>query len=136
MLRVIPFIIIPTCLLICEYIDNSTTISMSLFFVVTPILLSFIMGILSSTHNKFDYIMTVIMPLSSFCFMFVGGFFDKSDLGVRFRLDRDFKTALQPACLIVYCCMAISVFLSSQQKVRTQVQKHLKQLRPFKKDKL
>lgn len=117
---------IPTYLLIGEYIDNSTTISMSLFFVITPILLSFIMGILSPTHNKFDYIITVIMPLSLFCFMFIGGFFDKSDLGGRFQLDRAFKTALQPACSIVYCCMAISASLSSYKKLRTRAQKHLK----------
>ena len=120
---ILPFIIIPITILLCEHIDNSTTISMSLFGIIAPILLSFIMGILSPTHNKFDYILTVIMPLSLFCFMFIGGFFDKSDLGTMFHLDRAFKTALQPTCLIEYCCMAISAFLLSYKKSRIGLQK-------------
>ena len=110
-------------LLIGEYIDNATTIPMFPYFIITPIFLSFIMGILSSTHNKFDYIITVIMPLSLFCFMFIGGFFDKSDLGTMFHLDRAFKTAIQPICLIEYCCMAISAFISSHRKIRIRLQK-------------
>ena len=132
----IPFVMIPVVLLIGEYIDNAITIPIFPYFIIMPIFLSFIMGIMSSTHNKFDYIMTVIMPLSLFCFMFIGGFFDKSDLGTMFHLDRAFKTALQPICLIEYCCMAIFTFLSSHKKLRIRLQIHQKAIESTKKDKL
>ncbi len=119
----IPFVLIPVMLLIGEYIDNAIKIPIFPYFIIMPISLSFIVGIISFTQNKFDYIMAVIMPLSLFCVMFVGGFFDKSDLGTIFHLDRAFKTALQPICLIEYCCMAITTFLSSHKKIRTKLQK-------------
>ena len=121
-----PFIMIPSVLLLIEHIDNLINIPLFLYFIIIPVFLSCIMGILSPTHYKFDYIITGIMPMSLFCLMFIGGFFDKSDLGSRFHLDRAFKTALQPTCLIVYCCMAISTFLSSHNKIRSGLQKVLK----------
>lgn len=119
-----PFIIIPSVLLIGEYIDNLIAIPMFPYFIIIPIFLSCIMGILSPTHYKFDYIITVIMPLSLFCFMLVGGFFDKSDLGTRFHLDRALVTALNPICLLEYFCMTISAFLLSCKKIRTKIKKH------------
>ncbi len=119
-----PLIMIPSVLLIGEYIDNLTTIPMFLYFIITPIFLSCIMGILSPTHYKFDYIITVIMPLSLLCFMFIGGFFDKSDLGTMFHLDRALATALNPICLLEYFCMTISTFLLSYKKIRTKLKKH------------
>ena len=123
-----PFIIIPVVLLSCEYIDNVTTIPMFPWFIIIPIFISCIMGILSSTHNKFDYIMTVLMPLSLFCFMFIGGFFDKSDLETMFHLDRAFEVALQPICLIEYFCITIATFLSSHKKLRMRLQKASKNI--------
>ena len=121
-----PFIMIPSILLIGEYIDNLIAIPMFLYFIIMPIFLSCIMGIFSPTHYKYDYIITVMMPLSLFCFMLVGGFFDKSDLGTSFHLDIAFKTALQPTCLIVYCCMATSAFISSYNKFRIRCKKESK----------
>lgn len=124
-----PFIMIPSILLIGEYIDNLINIPLLLYllyFIIIPVFLSCIMGILSPTHYKFDYIITGIMPMSLFCLMFIGGFLDKSDLGSRFHLDRAFKTALQPTCLIVYCCMATSAFISSYNKFRIRCKKESK----------
>ena len=118
-----PLIMIPAVLLIVEHIDNLINIPLILYFIIISIFLSCIMGILSPTHYKFDYILTVIMPLSLFCFMFIYGFLDKNDLGSSCHLDRAFKAALQPTCLIVYCCMAISAFLSSHNKVRIRFRK-------------
>lgn len=115
---------IPSVLLIGECIDNVTNISMFPYFIIIPIFLSCIMGILSPTHSKFDYIITIIMPLSLFCFMLIGGFFDKSDLGTRFHLDRALETALNPICLLEYFCMTISTFLLSYKKLRTRLKKH------------
>lgn len=123
----IPFVLIPAVLLLCEYIDNTNTIPMSPFFcIITLIFISFIMGTLSHTNNNFDYIMSAIMPLSLFCFMFITGFFIKSDLGTRFHLNRAFKIAFQPWCLVAYCCMAISTFLSSHKKIRIKIAKSTK----------
>ena len=120
-----PFIMIPSVLLLIEHIDNLINIPLFLYFIIIPVFLSCIMGILSPTHYKFDYIITGIMPMSLFCLMFIGGFLDKSDLGSRFHLSRAFKTALQPTCLIVYCCMAISAFLSSYNKFRIRFKKNV-----------
>lgn len=120
----IPFVLIPAVMLLCEYIDNTNAIPMSPFFcIITLIFISFIMGILSHSNNNFDYVMSAIMPLSLFCFMFIIGLISKSDLGTRFHLSRAFSTAFQPVCLIEYCCMAISAFLSSHKKVRIKISK-------------
>ena len=121
----LPFILSPVILSLCECIDNNinTKLISPYFLIVIFILTSFIMGNLSQTYNKFDYIITIIMPLSLFCCMFISGFLDKSDLGTRFHFSRAFKTAFQPWCLIIYCCVAISTFLSSYKKIRIKIAK-------------
>ena len=105
---------IPCVIFICEYIARETAIPMFPCFFIMPIFLSFIMGLLSPTQEKFDYVMAVIMPLSLFCCMFIAGFLDKDDLETMFNIDEAFETALQPFCLIEYCCMSFSTLLSSK----------------------
>lgn len=119
-----PFAVIPAAMFLGDFIVHATKISVFFpYFLIMPTLLSFMIGLLSSTRHKFDYIMAVLMPLSLFCFMFIVGFLDESDLVERFQPDRAFEVALQPWCLVVYCCMAIAVFLSSCPKLRPRLQK-------------
>ena len=119
-----PFIMVPAALFLGDFIVRATKISMFYpYFLIVPILLSFIIGIFTPTRKRFDYFMAVMMPLSLFCFMFIVGYLDETDLVERFQLDRAFETALQIGCLIEYCCMTIVVFLSSHQKIRTRLQK-------------
>ncbi len=114
-----PFILVPTLMLLCEHLQNTNVLSnLFLYSVIILALLSAIMGNLSPTNKKFDYLMAVIMPLSLFCLMFIGGFLDKSDLGSRFQLDRGIKTALQVPALILYGIMGLITFLSSYKGIR------------------
>ncbi len=132
-----PFIMVPATLFLGDFIVRATKISMFFpYFFIVPILLSFIIGIFTPTHKKFDSFMAVMMPLSLFCFMFIVGYLDEDDLVERFQLDRAFETALQVGCLIEYCCMAIVAFLSSHQKIRTRLQKSSGKFEVIKKDKL
>ena len=77
-----------------------------------------VIGNLSPTHKKFDYVMTVIMPLAFFCFMFISGFLDKDDLERRFNLDRAFLCVSQSWALRAYFVMALTTFLASFKPIR------------------
>ncbi|MBQ7232695.1 MAG: hypothetical protein IJX07_05675 [Bacillales bacterium] len=77
-----------------------------------------VIGNLSPTHKKFDYIITIIMPLSFCCSMLIIGFFGKSDLETRFHLDGALNAAFQPWSLITYCVMALTAFLASFKTIR------------------
>ena len=76
-------------------------------------IISVIIGNLSPTHRRFDYIMTIIMPLSLFISMFIGGFIDETDLGGRFYMYRAFEVAFKPFALIEYLIIAVLAFISS-----------------------
>ncbi len=111
---VIPFLVVPLLLLICEMLDNMNILQMSPYILGAVLLLfSVAMGFFSTTHRTFDYLLTAIMPLSLFCCMFVAGFLDKSDLETRFHLYKAVNTAFQPIALHLYFLMAIVTFLAS-----------------------
>ena len=119
-----PFVLIPAFMLLWEYLDNTTPFRISPYFCIIALpIISLIMGTLSQTHHKFDYMMTAMMPLSCFCFMFIVGFFSEGEFGPTFDLYRAFKTAFQPLCFIAYCCMALSAFLSSYKRIRMKIAK-------------
>ena len=114
-----PFIIIPLLMLMCECLDNAGIIRMSPYIlIVTLAFISFVFGNLSPTDKRFDYIMTVIIPLAFFCFMFIIGFLDKDDMETRFHLDKAFKVSLQLFALYSYCLMALITFLASFKPIR------------------
>lgn len=114
-----PFIIIPLLILICEWLDNSENLSMSPYIFGAALLVaSAVLGFFSPTDRKFDYIMTMLVPLSFFCCMFVGGFLSKSDLETRFHLHIAIDTAFQPVVLLLYLLMAIITFFGSFKLLR------------------
>ncbi len=99
---------------ICEMLDNMNILQMSPYILGAVLLLfSVAMGLFSTTHRTFDYLLTAIMPISLFCCMFVGGFLDKSDLETRFHLYKAVNTAFQPIILQLYLLMVITTFLAS-----------------------
>ena len=81
-------------------------------------IISVIIGNLSPTHRRFDYIMTIIMPLSLFISMFIGGFIDETDLGGRFYMYRAFEVAFQPLALMLYFMMGLTTFFASYKSFR------------------
>ncbi len=116
---VIPFVVVPLLLLICDELDNIKLLQMNPYIMSAVLLLfSVAMGFFSTTNKTFDYLLTVIMFISLFCFMFVGGFLDKCDLECRFHLYKAVKTAFQPIALQLYFLMAITTFLASSKRFR------------------
>ena len=111
---VIPFIVTPILMLSCELLDNMELLKMNpyllgLFLTIS----SAIFGFLSPSDKIIDYLITLIMPLSLFCFMFVAGFLSKSDLETQFHIDIAIDTAFQPIALIIYATMAIIALVAS-----------------------
>ena len=116
---VIPFVAVPILLLLCDVLGNKKLLPMNPYIMSAVLLLfSVAMGFFSTTNKTFDYLLTAIMPMSLFCFMFVGGFLDKCDLECRFHLYKAVKTAFQPIALQLYFLMAIVAFLTSFKHFR------------------
>lgn len=116
---VIPFIVMPLLLLICEALDNANLFHMSPYILSAVLLLfSLTMGFFSTTPRTFDFLLSAMIPLSLFCCMFVGGFFDKTDLETRFHLYKAVNAAFQPIALQLYVAMAIAACLASFRPIR------------------
>lgn len=116
---VIPFVAVPILLLLCDVLHNKKLFQMNPYILSAVLLLfSVAMGFFSTTNKTFDYLLTVIMPISLFCFMFVGGFLSSSDVYNRFNLYKAVKTAFQPIVLQLYFLIAITTFLASFKRFR------------------
>ena len=116
---VTPFVAVPLLLLLCEVLDNMNLLPMSPY-ILSAILLLFsgAMAFFSTSSKTFDYLLTLIMPLSLFLCMFVVGFLGESDLGTRFHLYKAVDAAFQPIALLLYFLMAIVAFLTSFKHFR------------------
>lgn len=114
-----PFIIVPILSMLLAFLDNRALIKESTHILCVLLLFtSIIIGNITPTRKNFDYIMTVIMPLSFFCLMFIVGFLDKCDLETRFHFDRAFKAISQPLSVKMYFMMGIITFLASFKPIR------------------
>ena len=115
-----PFIFVPTLMLLCDFLDNINMIHMSPYILVVVLTLCCIaVGIFSPADKNFDYIITMIMPVSFFGIMFIGGFLDRGCSGKpELSFIDAFDTAFQPWCIIVYCIMAVITFLASFKAIR------------------
>ena len=114
-----PFVAVPLLLLACDILDNINILQMSSYTMSALLLLfSVAMGFFSTTNKTFDYLLTAIMPISLFCFMFVGGFLSSSEVYTRFNLYKAAKTAFQPIALQLYFLMATTTFLASFKRFR------------------
>ena len=114
-----PFIIISVLLLTTDFLHKIGLIKMSPYISTALLILtSIVLGNLSPTNKKFDYLMTAIVPLSFFILMFVVGFLDKSDLETRFHLYKAFRAAFQPWVLFDCLAMALTTFLASFKPIR------------------
>ena len=116
---VIPFIVVPILMLLCEILDNTGLLNMSPYILCGVLAVSSaVFGFLSPSNQTMDYLLTLIMPLSLFCTMFVCGFISKSDLGSRFHIYRAVDVAVQPIALILYFAMAIIASVASLKYFR------------------
>ena len=116
---VIPFIVVPILMLLCEILDNTGLLNMSPYILCGVLAVSSaVFGFLSPSNQTMDYLLTLIMPLSLFCTMFVVGFLSKSDMGSRFHIYKAFDVVVQPIALILYFAMAIIVSVASLKYFR------------------
>ena len=112
----IPFVAIPVIVIAIErFVTPLNIVAMFVFYsgLISLLLFSAIIGYFSPSKRKFDYLLTLIVPLALFCTMFVVGFLDKTDLETRFHLYKAVKTAFQPVSLQLYLAMTITTFLAS-----------------------
>lgn len=108
---IMPFIMIPVCMVLCELLDKIEFVNVSPYTMGAILLsISAIAGFFSPSERKCDVWISVIMPFAFLCFMFVGGFLDKSDLETRFHLYKAVRAVFQPACLVLYPLMGIVTF--------------------------
>lgn len=111
---VLPFIVIPALMLLFELLDNIELLKMNPYITGAFLLLfSALFGFLSPSDRSVDYVIAIVMPLSLFCFMFVGGFLSTSDLETRFHLYKAVDTSFQPIALFLYVAMTIIAFVAS-----------------------
>ena len=115
-----PFIFVPFIVLLCEHLDNVNLINMSPnLLIIVLALISFVIANLTPTHKNLDYIITVVMPLSFFCTMFIGGFLDRGCSGhPELSLVDAFEAAFQPWCLSAYCIMSLIALCASFKPIR------------------
>ena len=115
-----PFIILPILMLLCEILENSDLIPMSVYVIVAIcILFSAVMGNLTPTRKMFDYIMTIVMPLSFFCVMFLAGLFAEGcDGSPKLYVHDALDVAFQPIALQIYLMMGVVTFLASFRAIR------------------
>ena len=120
----LPFVVIPVLMLFCEMLDNTELLKMKPYIMGTFLLISSaFFGFFSPSYRNIDYLITLVMPLSMFCFMFIVGFFDESDLGTRFHLSQAISVSFQPIALGLYVAMAIITFIASLKFFRN-LKKH------------
>ena len=110
----LPFIVVPAVMLLCELLVNLELLNMSFYLLAALLLLSSaLFGFFSPSKRSVDAWITLAMPLSLFCFMFVLGFLSKDDLETRFHLYLAVHASLQPFALFLYAVMAITALVFS-----------------------
>ena len=115
-----PFILIPCLAFLFDFLDNINIIPMSTsIFLIVLAVICIVLGILSPTNKIFDYTLTIIIPLTLFCTMFILGFLDRGDsIYPEFSLVYAFEVAFQDWCLITYCIMALITCCASFRPFR------------------
>lgn len=119
---VIPFILIPPVVLLGEYlcfeVADLPFIATYLCAIIVLALISAIMGNLSPSHKKFDYMIPIIMVLSLFLFQFMDGFLQKDDMDQICNWHMAFLLSTNYRVWIAYGVMALTSFLASFQPIR------------------
>lgn len=119
-----PFIIIPILFLtltLLESMDVLRSIMPYLLFAVL-FLFSAIIGVLSPTSRKFDYIMTTLIPISVLFSLFIALFFDKGcDGKAQLSLSHATNIEYYYSWLPIAAIMMVITFIASFKSVRNIV---------------
>ena len=116
---IFPFAFVPMLLLLCDHLINLEIINM--YPITLSLILIFggvVVGNLSMSSKKFDYIMTTLMPLSFFCWTFLIGYFTTNDLETRFNFRIAFELVSYPWTLSTCRIMLLTTFVASFKPIR------------------
>ena len=117
-----PFILFPIIFGIFTLLDEIDIINSNilaiLLFVIFSVTTAFL-GNLSLTNKKFDYLMTVIVPISFLLTLFVALFFDEgcdgtSQLSIHHALNMEYYKIWLP----IVAAMAVTTFVASFKPIR------------------
>ena len=116
---ILPFAFIPMLMLLCDLLTTFEIINISpSIFSLVLIFVGVVVGNLSVSSKKFDYIMTTLMPLSFFCWMFIIGYFTADDLETRFNFRIAFELVSYPWTLSTCSIMLLTTFVASFKPIR------------------
>ena len=116
---IFPFAFVPMLLLLCDLLTTFEIINISpSIFSLVLIFVGVVVGNLSVSSKKFDYIMTTLMPLSFFCWMFIIGYFTADDLETRFNFRIAFELVSYPWTLSTCSIMLLTTFVASFKPIR------------------
>jgi hypothetical protein len=102
-----------------EWMSVSELIKFNVYaFVFLLFLVSAIIGNLSPNDKKFDYLITVLVPLALFLTMFFAGFLDTEEFHSGHDFERGLKVAFQSTALIMYLVTAVAAFAASFKPIR------------------
>ena len=106
----LPFVLVPTSMLLCELLDRAGLLKMNVFILgAIMFALSALLGYFAHSPKKIG----AMMPLSLFATMFAAGLLDETETYARFTLRVAVKVSTQPAALILYALMALTALLFS-----------------------
>lgn len=124
---VLPFVVIPTYLLLFELLMSrnwsfSTMTLLIYAFFGGAILLTIVISLFSPSERRFDYLITALTPLAFAGCMFLLNFFDggivNGKIYGRFDLTSAISAAVQPPYLVMYGILALLAFGASYRKLR------------------
>lgn len=116
---IMSFIVMVIIEITLEYLSRNDLIDIPFsLFVCVCILMCVVAGNITPANTKFDYIITILAPLSLFCVAFIWSFVTKDDLESKFNISQAIKDATGYNLLYLYIAMAISAFVSSYKSIR------------------
>lgn len=120
-----PFVIIPIIFLIVTLLESAEILEpvVPYFMLGTLFLFAVVIGFLSPTKLKFDYVMPVLVPCSVLLSLFVALFFDKGcdgkpQLSLHHALNMEYYNTLLPLLLIMMVCTFVFSFKSIRNFIK------------------
>ena len=112
-----PFIFIPCLCLLLGWMSVEGLININVYgFGVLLFIISAVIGNLSPNDKKFDYLITLLVPLALFLTMFFAGFLDTSEFHSGHDFERGWECAVQIP--VMYLITAAATFGASFGPIR------------------
>ena len=112
-----PFVVIPVIFLIVSVLESAEILEFIVF--ASLFLFAAALGIISPSRAKFDYLITIIVPVSAFFALFIALFFDEGcdgtpQLSLSHALNIEYYRAWLPMVLV----MTVIAFVFSFKPIR------------------